>query len=699
MRSASLGSARPEVAEVLLDQDGVIVAANEAWTRLAEEDREVAARTRLGMSYLEACEAAEEAEADDVAAGVRAALAGELSAPRNVRVSCAVLGRTRSFDVLVSSRRDPSGESVGATVTVSHVEADGSLSGAVEPSVELSFADGPRLRLEELLEQLTSQAQDVLHTQGRLRALLRANAVVASDLSLPVVLRHIVRAARKLVDARYAALGVVGANGTLTEFVHSGMSEATVEEIGRLPHGEGLLGLLINDPQPLRLTDLGVHPGSSGFPAHHPPMGSFLGVPIRVGDQVFGNLYLTESARGEFSVDDEQLVTALANTAGVAIANARLHAQTLQQGRWLEASTEMTQQLFAGDSCDPVELVLRHATGGADAEFAAAVIPLDERRARVETVLRSGERTADAEVALGSTFAGHVIRTGKPALLASYESEFPDSPTAEQFRDGVGSVAGVPLAAADGGVWGALVVGRHPDAAVFVEHDLTLLAGFASQAGIAVALDRARADREAVLLMADHERIAADLHDHVIQELFTTGMGLQGLVARQARPEDRDRILGHVDAIDATIRRIRTTIFEVRHSVTSGPSLPRRLQDVLDEERTALGVAARIEFTGRPDVDVPPGLAVDVVAVVREALSNVARHAGVSSAEVVVDLTDDVLSVVVTDDGVGAARAGRSEGLDAMRRRAESRGGDLQLSVPPGGGTRLLWTARLDSGS
>ena len=124
----------------------------------------------------------------------------------------------------------------------------------------------------------------------------------------------------------------------------------TVEEIGHLPHGEGLLGLLIDDPRPVRLNDLSHHPDRSGFPLHHPPMGSFLGVPVRVRDQVFGNLYLTESARGEFSVDDEQLVTALAASAGVAIDNARLHAQALQQRRWLEASTEMTQQLFAGHS-------------------------------------------------------------------------------------------------------------------------------------------------------------------------------------------------------------------------------------------------------------------------------------------------------------------------------------------------------------
>ena len=727
--SASVELARPGVEVVLLDVDGLIVAVNEAWSLFSEENGGDASRTGVGMSYLEACDSAGDMGSGDVAAGIRAAIAGDLPAPVTVRIPCAAPGQSRFFDVLVSSRLDPSGESIGATVTPVggrgsglHVggagmpsepsraqqrrDASGSAeteaasgAAAATAAAELSFADAPRLHLEELLEQLTGQAQDVLNTQGRLRALLRANAAVASDLSLPVVLRHIVRAARELVDARYAALGVVGTDGTLTEFVHSGMDEVTVEEIGHLPHGEGLLGLLINDPRPLRLNDLSDHPDRSGFPAHHPPMGSFLGVPVRVGDQVFGNLYLTESTRGQFSVDDEQLITALANSAGVAIDNAGLHAQTVQQRRWLEASTEMTQQLFAGDSRHPLELVLRHATGGADADFAAAVIALDELRARVETVMRSGERNADTEVDLGSTFAGHVIRTGKPALLANYDAEFPDTPRADQFRDGVGSVAGVPLTSPDGTVWGALLVGRRPGGVVFVEHDLTQLAGFASHAGIAVALDQARADREAVLLMADHERIAADLHDHVIQELFATGMGLQGLVSLQARPEDRQRILGHVDAIDATIRRIRTTIFQVKHRATADPRLRHQLITVLDEEQAAMGMTAQIDFSGHLDLGVPPALTEDVVAVVREALSNIARHAGASNAKVMVDLTDGVLTLEVTDDGVGIKNTGRSSGLANIRRRAEVHGGTLELSVPPGGGTHLRWTAQVDSRS
>lgn len=560
-----------DVAVVQLDRDGVIVAVNDGWTRLAEENGGDASRTIVGTSYLEVCDSDRDAGAADVAAGIGAAIAGDLAVPVTVRVPCAAPDQERYFDVLVSSRLELSGECVGATVILSPVEAGPSTPMPAGLPAGLDFDDRPWLRLERLLEQLTRQAQDVLDKQGRLRALLRANAAVAGDLSLPVVLRHIVRAAKELTDARYAALGVVGADGSLTEFVHSGMDESTVAAIGHLPHGEGLLGLLVDDPRPLRLADLSDHPDRSGFPAHHPPMGSFLGVPVRVGDQVYGNLYLTQTTHEEFSADDEQLVTALATSAGVAIANARLHAQTVQQGRWLEASTEMTQQLFAGSSRHPLELLLRHAAAGADAEFAAVVIPLDERRARVEQVLRNGERAPDTEVDLDPSFAGHVIRTGKPALLATYDAAFAGNLPAEQFRDGTGSVAGVPLTDADGDVWGAVVVGRRPGIAAFADDDLGLLAGFASHAGIAMALDRARADRESVLLMADHERIAADLHEHVIQELFAVGMGLQGLVARQARPEDRQRLLGHVEALDATIRRIRTAVFQVPPGAPGDP--------------------------------------------------------------------------------------------------------------------------------
>jgi transcriptional regulator with GAF, ATPase, and Fis domain len=220
---------------------------------------------------------------------------------------------------------------------------------------ELTFPDGPRLELDALLGQLVDRAQEVMATQGRLRGLLHANQMIISGLGLPAVLRRIVEAARELVGARYAALGVIAADGHLAEFVHVGIPDEAVARIGHLPQGKGLLGALIDDPHPIRLSTLDTDPRSSGFSAGHPPMGSFLGVPIRVRDEVFGNLYLTESTTGQFSAEDEQLVTALAATAGMAIDNARLLETAQARQDWLRASAAITSRLLSsGGTTDTI---------------------------------------------------------------------------------------------------------------------------------------------------------------------------------------------------------------------------------------------------------------------------------------------------------------------------------------------------------
>ena len=213
----------------------------------------------------------------------------------------------------------------------------------------LTFPDLPRLELDQLLGQVVERAQEVLGTQGRLRGLLRATQVITGDLALPVVLHRIAEAARELVGARYAALGVIGPDGDLVEFVHVGMPADVVAEIGPLPQGKGLLGVLIEDPQPIRLGRIGDDPRSSGFPPGHPPMASFLGVPIRIRDEVFGNLYLTDSTRGQFSAEDAELATALAATAAAAIDNARLYQAARSRGEWLQATAAITRQLLSPD--------------------------------------------------------------------------------------------------------------------------------------------------------------------------------------------------------------------------------------------------------------------------------------------------------------------------------------------------------------
>src|SRR5580693_9516022 len=247
---------------------------------------------------------------------------------------------------------------------------------AADAAGGLGFPDIPRLELDQLLVQLADRADDVRATQGRLRGLLRANALVAGELSLPVVLRQIVGAARDLLGARYAALGVLGPDGGLEQFVHAGLDDALVAAIGELPRGRGVLGLLIREPAPIRLASLGDHPAAAGFPPGHPPMGSFLGVPVRIGEDVFGNLYLTERvAGGEFTADDEQLAVALAAAAGAAIANARRYAESERRRRWLDASAELTSLLLSGKAMRPHALITQLAVAAADADFGTLAVP------------------------------------------------------------------------------------------------------------------------------------------------------------------------------------------------------------------------------------------------------------------------------------------------------------------------------------
>lgn len=427
-----------------------------------------------------------------------------------------------------------------------------------QPAPGLSFPDAPRLALEQTLIALTSQAESVLATQGRLRALLRATATFSGDLDLRTALRHIVEAARELVGASYAAIGVVR-DGVLVEFVHSGMDEETVARIGDLPKGRGLLGQLVSHPEPLRLSVLAEHAASAGFPDHHPPMTSFLGVPIRVDDEVFGNLYLTESVRGEFSDDDEQLVTALAHSAATVIANSRVHAEVEEQRRWLSASTLLTQELLQGGGL-ATELVAAHAALGADADLAVIAVPGEEGMLRVDAAAGSlADQVSRGPIEIATSVAGAVFTTGRPRLIQDYGGPLGDVDTAM-----LGPAVIVPLQARNQ-VLGTLSVARLANRHRFTASDVEHLALFAAHAGVALELDRARSDKELVSLLIERDRIAAGLHEDVISELFTVGMALQGLAGRlPSGTEIHTKVLEMVDSVDASISNIRTTVFSLQ---------------------------------------------------------------------------------------------------------------------------------------
>jgi signal transduction histidine kinase len=569
---------------------------------------------------------------------------------------------------------------------------DGTDTRAADAAGALGFPDVPRLELDQLLVQLADRADDVRATQGRLRGLLRANALVVGELSLPVVLRQIVGAARDLLGARYAALGVLGPDGRLEQFVHAGMDEEIVARVGDLPTGRGILGLLISEPVPIRLADLAAHPASAGFPPEHPPMTSFLGVPVRIRERVFGHLYLTERRDGrEFTAEDEELAIALAATAGAAIANARRFTESEQRRRWLDASGQLTPLLLSSQVDQPHALITRLAAAAAAADFAALAVPHGADEVIVISV--TGALTAGMMNRTGpraDSLAGQAILTGKPSLVTGSRREA----AAAALNADIGPVIVVPLAAGEQ-VRGALILGRLAANPGFTETDLDMAASFAGHAAVAMELAQARTNQITLAQAEDHDRIAGDLHDHVIQELFALSMTLQGHAAR-SDPAGAERIKGYIDTLDGAITNIRTSIFGLHQSRTAPDRLHARLLAIIEEHAPQLGFTATIRFAGPLDPDAD--LAHDILAVTREALSNSARHAHASAVSITLAQQDGLIILDIIDNGRGVGTPVRSSGLTSMRRRAESNGGTCQLTTPDGGGTHLTWTARLRRG-
>ncbi|WP_151083544.1 GAF domain-containing protein [Nocardioides cynanchi] len=556
----------------------------------------------------------------------------------------------------------------------------------------------PSMGLDHLLSELIERAQDVKGAQSRLRTLLEANLTIVGDLDLATVLRRIVEAAVDLAHAEYGALGVVGIEGIgLEEFVHVGIDEEAVAAIGHLPEGKGLLGLLIEQPAAIRLDDLSHHARSVGFPDHHPPMKGFLGVPVRVRNEVFGNLYLTRTDDVGFSVEDEELVAALAATAGIAIENARLFQESEHRQAWLASSTVVTQRLLEGND-QSFHLIARSVQRLAEADLTTLVVP-DLDTAQLRVVAAEGPQAASIEndrYLMSGTLSELVLRTGKPVrLVNAEETESVDGRTiylADRVR--IGPVMVLPLIGREG-VRGTLVVARSPHRRPFSMADEEMATTFATHASVALELADARRDQQRVLLLEDRARIARDLHDHVVQQLFAAGLMIQATAAHLTDERDSSALKGVVGAMDDAIRQIRRLIFQL--SPPSASSLRSQILDVVSEVRPVLGCEPRIDFDGPIDSLSSEDVAVDATAVVREALTNVGKHAGASTVVLTVHATTSQLTLTVSDDGCGLGEDGRRSGLENMRRRAEDRNGSMVLAeIPDLGGTTLVWSVPLD---
>jgi signal transduction histidine kinase len=562
----------------------------------------------------------------------------------------------------------------------------------------------PQLRLDDLLAELQSRLEAVIATRDRMHGLLEAVIAIGSGLDLEETLRRIVEAAVELVDARYGALGVIGEDQRLSEFIPVGLEAAEIARIHHWPEGRGILGLLVRDPHSLRLADIATHPESSGFPEGHPQMRTFVGVPVRVRDRVFGNLYLTEKrGGGEFTEDDEAVLTALGAAAGVAVENARLYDEAKRRQQWLRATSDLTIRLLSGESPATVlETLTRQALELSGADLVTLALPHEDGR-RLTLEYAEGIGAADAlglVVPADSSLSGRVLASGEPLTVDDFAT---DERTAEVTRHPMGHLGPAVLfpLGAPGNVRGVLTVGRRAGSSQFPPRATEMVASFADQAAIALELAARRADAEQLTVFEDRDRIARDLHDLVIQRLYATGMSLQGTLPMATRPEVADRIRGAVDAMDDTIGDIRATIFSLQaRGRQARPSLRTEILDLVDEMTAVLGFAPTLRLGSGLDARVTAELADQSLAVLREALSNAARHADATQVSVTMDIvaagSAPVLSVLVRDNGQGIPEGGRRSGLRNMAERAEKLGGSLRISAPARDsgqetGTELDW--------
>ena len=558
----------------------------------------------------------------------------------------------------------------------------------------------PSLRLDDLLAELRLRLQAVLDTRDRTHALLEAVVSVGSRLELEAVLRQIVEAAVELVSARYGALGVIGEGGRLAEFVPVGLDEAQIAAIDHWPEGRGLLGELIRNPRPLRLHDLSTDPRSSGFPHGHPPMQSFLGVPVRIRDEVYGNLYLTEKRDGDFDEEDEALVQALAAAAGVAIENARLYAEARRQQQWLRATAEVTERLLSGDQRGEVlDLVTSHALGISGADLVVLALPAGDRKQLViEHACGDGAAEALGLVlpAEGSA-SGIVMASGKPLAVDDFSGDARVAQVAREHMP-LGPAVLVPLGPS-GEVRGVLTAGRHQGALPLSPAAVEMLVTFAAQAGLGLELAEHRTDAQRLVLFEDRDRIARDLHDLVIQRLFATGMSLQGTTAMMSDPEVMQRVEKAVDALDETIKDIRSAIFSLQsRDVAEHPAVRGRILGVVEEMSDTLGYPPGLRMAGPLDTRVPAPIAEQLLAALREALANAAKHAKASRVDVTVEAGTDLV-LTVRDNGVGLGEPTRRSGLANLAERAAELGGTMRATAADSGGTELEWRVPLPEGT
>jgi signal transduction histidine kinase len=530
--------------------------------------------------------------------------------------------------------------------------------------------------------------------------LLESGLILASEQSLEAVLQRIVELAVEVTGARYGALGVLGPDGFISRFVTIGVTQEQRAAIGHPPIGRGVLGVLITDPEPLRLAEVSRHPRSMGFPANHPPMKSFLGAPVKARGKIFGNIYLTEKqGADEFSQEDERALVVLATQAGVAIENARLHEEARQREQRLDAIREIATEILAGaEPEDVLGLVARRARALARADLATITVASAGGEGLVLLVADGihADDLVGMNFPIEGSISGTVIQNGKPQVLENASSD--DRAYQPMMRLGeIGPAMFVPLNAGDR-TFGTLAVCNLTGGREFNEDDLALVETFAEQASVGLEYGRAQQDLRRLAVLEDRERIAKELHDGAIQSLFAVGMGLQAAAVVSKDPELERRVDGAVNEIDRVIRDLRNYIFGLRPGILADRQLDQALHHLAEDFQEKNGITTAVDI----DETVAAQLASqasDVVQLAREALSNVGRHASAATCRVSLVRSDTAALLEVDDDGQGfdpeATSGGEGQGLRNLRERAASLGGEMRIQSTPGEGTTLRVTIPL----
>lgn len=559
-----------------------------------------------------------------------------------------------------------------------------------------------QLGRRELVAMMHEQLDELLASRDQMELLLRVVVQIGSDLDLEATLRRVITAAMSLTGATYGALGLRAADGRLASFLHAGMDADMVRRIGWPPQGKGLLGALLGRTEPLRLEDLSQHPAAAGFPQHHPPMQAFLGVPIVIRGAVFGSLYLSHvDASRVFSESDQVAASALASAAAFAIENAQLFDRVRRSAKWTSASREITTALLSGtdDAVRPMQMIVERALELTQAEQAIVLVPADSERPLddIDTLVVSaavglfaGEVLGQRVPVAGSTTGG-VFRSGKPLITDAFQYPIVG------FTDvGERPAIVMPLHARDT-VLGVIAVARNANEPQFDPDFLEVVSDFAGHAAMALTLAAGREHARELTILADRERIAHDLHDHVIQRLFAAGMDLQGTMALSRSPEVSHRLNRTLDALQSTIDDIRTTIFDLRSSPVAPTNIRQRIQEVVAELTAHRDLAVTLHFAG-PLTAAAADLVDHAEAVVAEAVSNALRHSGGTTLTIDV-VVDDRLTIDVVDNGRGIrADETRRSGLANLQHRAEQAFGTCEITSAPSGGTCVHWSAPIVSG-